>query len=49
MYKDENGVVEDSFQAFLVDGANFTETEEYPIIREDMVPTNPQTKLMPFY
>ena len=48
MYKDENGVVEDSFQAFLVDGANFTETEEYPIIREDMVPTNPPTKLMPF-
>ena len=48
MYKDENGVVEDSFQAFLVEGANFTKEEEYPIIREDMVPKCPPTKVMPF-
>ena len=31
MYKDENDVVEDLFQAFLVEGANFTEIEEYPM------------------
>lgn len=48
MYKDKNGVVEDSFQAFLVDGANFTKEEEYPILREDMVPSFPPTKVMPF-
>ena len=48
MYKDKNGVIEDSFQAFLVDGATFTQEEEYPITREDMVPTIPPTKLMPF-
>lgn len=33
MYKDKNGVVEDSFQAFLVEGANFTKREEYPFTR----------------
>ena len=49
MYKDKNGVIEDSFQAFLVDGANFTKEEEYPIIRADMVPNNPPTKIMPFF
>ncbi len=49
MYKDKNGVIEDSFQAFLVDGANFTKEEEYPIIREDMIPNNPPTKVMPFF
>lgn len=49
MYKDENGVTEDSFQAFLVEGANFTKEEEYPIIREDMVPNCPPTKVMPFF
>ena len=49
MYKDENGVVEDSFQAFLVDGADFTKEEEYPIICENMVPQIPPTKIMPFF
>lgn len=48
MYKDENGVIQDSFQAFLVDGANFTENEEYPILEEWMVPEIPPTKVMPF-
>ena len=38
----------DSFQAFLVDGANFTELEEYPILREDMVPSTIPEKIMPF-
>ena len=46
MYKDKDGIVEDSFQAFLVDGADFTKEEEYPIIREDMVPQNPPTKVI---
>ena len=49
MYKDKNGVIEDSFQAFLVDGANFTNEEEYPILREDMVPNVPPIKVMPFF
>lgn len=49
MYKDKNGVIEDSFQAFLVDGANFTSVEEYPILREDMIPNNPPAKVMPFF
>jgi hypothetical protein len=48
MYKDENNVVEDSFQAFLVEGANFTENEEYPIIESWMIPSIPPKKIMPF-
>ncbi len=48
MYKDKNNVVEDSFQSFLVDGANLTDGEEYPVIKEDMVPAFPPTKVMPF-
>ncbi len=38
----------DSFQAFLVDGAEFTKKEEYPILREDMVPSNIPQAVMPF-
>ena len=48
MYKDENNVVEDSFQAFLVEGASFTENEEYPIIPDWMVSKIPPKKIMPF-
>ena len=48
MYKDENGVIEDSFQAFLVDGANFTKEEEYPILEKWMIPDVPPKKIMPF-
>ncbi len=48
MYKDKNEVVEDSFQAFLVEGANFTEIEEYPIIENWMIPEVPPKKIMPF-
>lgn len=40
--------VEDSFQAFLVDGAEFTNVEEYPILREDMVPSKLPEKIMHF-
>jgi len=49
MYKDQDGVIEDSFQAFLVDGANFTKEEEYPIQEEWMVPNYPPVKVMPFF
>lgn len=38
----------DSFQAFLVEGAEFTKNEEYPIIRSDMIPKKPPLKIMPF-
>lgn len=48
MYKRKDGTVEDSFQAFLVEDANFTQQEEYPIIKDWMVPQNPPTKVMPF-
>lgn len=44
-YNDE---VEDSFQAFLVEGAEFTPEEEYPIIRSDMVPDRAPERIMPF-
>ncbi len=49
MYKNEDGMVEDSFQAFLVDGADFTKEEEYPILKEWMVPQKPPVKVMPFF
>ena len=48
MYKDENNIVEDSFQAFLVEGANFTENEEYPIIEDWMISQEPPKRIMPF-
>ena len=43
-----NGVVEDSFQAFLVDGAEFTSREQYPKLRADMIPQIVPKKIMPF-
>jgi len=48
MYKNKDGIVEDSFQAFLVDGANFTQNEEYPILEESMISSIPPRKIMPF-
>lgn len=48
MYRDENNLVEDSFQAFLVEGANFTKEEEYPILERWMIPEIPPKKIMPF-
>lgn len=48
MYKDKNKMVEDSFQAYLVEGANFTKNEEYPILEKDIIPTVPPNKIMPF-
>lgn len=48
MYRDENNIVEDSFQAFLVEGANFTKEEEYPILERWMIPEIPPKKIMPF-
>lgn len=46
-YLKEKEVV-DSFQAFLVEGAHFTENEEYPIIEKDMVSKCIPEKIMPF-
>lgn len=48
MYKQKDGLIQDSFQAFLVDGADFTKEEEYPIINNWMVPTTLPRKIMPF-
>lgn len=49
MYREIDGTVEDSFQAFLVDGAKFTSEEEYPIIEDWMVSQNPPANIMPFH
>ena len=40
--------VEDSFQAFLVKDASFTEREEYPSLRADMISSVLPSKIMPF-
>lgn len=40
--------VPDSFQAYLVEGASFTKTEEYPILKEDMISKNIPIDIMPF-
>lgn len=40
--------VKDSFQAFLVEGARFTNHEEYPIIRDEMVSNVIPKRIMPF-
>ena len=48
MYKDKNGIITDSFQAFLTKGANFTNDEEYPIIDSWMIPNNPPKKIIAF-
>ena len=48
MYRDLDDKVEDSFQAFLVEGASFTLKEEYPIISDWMIPKVPPKEIMPF-
>ena len=48
MYKNSNNIVEDSFGAFLVEGASFTENEEYPIIEDWMISKTPPKTIMPF-
>ncbi len=40
--------VEDSFQAFLVEGAYFTKTEEYPIIPKEFISNKLPGKIMHF-
>ena len=40
--------VEDSFQAFLVKGAHFTKTEEYPIIPREFISNRLPVKIMHF-
>ena len=44
----DNDVVEDSFRAFLVRGADFTHKEEYPIIPSRMISKVPPKRIMPF-
>lgn len=49
MYRNiSDGSVEDSFQAFLVEEAEFTQNEEYPIIESWMVPETPPARILPF-
>lgn len=43
-----NGTVPDSFQAFLVENAEFTPVEQYPILRADMISTELPVKILPF-
>jgi len=44
----QNTTVDDSFQAFLCRGARFTEVEEYPILRQEMISSTPPNKILPF-
>lgn len=48
MYRTKTNIVEDSFQAFLVDGASYTQKEEYPILERRMIPKVPPKEIMPF-
>lgn len=41
--------VEDSFGAFLVENAEFTEVEEYPILPQSFVANDAPNKVMPFF
>lgn len=43
-----NRLVEDSFQAFLVEGAKFTTNEEYPIIPIEYISSSIPLDIMPF-
>ena len=40
--------VPDEFHAFLVKDAKFTNEEEYPILREDMIPSTAPKRIIPF-
>lgn len=40
--------VSDSFSAFLVENAQFTQNEEYPILRDEMISKEVPAKIMPF-
>ena len=42
------GKVEDSFGAYLVEGAHFSSHEEYPIIEERMIAKTIPVDIMPF-
>lgn len=46
--KIDKQVVPDSFQAYLVNGANFTKQEEYPILEDYMISKNKPLDIMPF-
>jgi len=44
----DNKIVDDSFQAFLTEGAFFTSKEEYPILQERMISKTIPQKIIPF-
>lgn len=48
IHSNERTPISDSFQSFLVSGANFTASEEYPIIPEAFVSKTAPKRLMPF-
>lgn len=48
-YRNSNNEVEDSFGAYLVEGAEFTSIEEYPIIKIENISKEPPIKIMPFH
>lgn len=48
MYRTKNLIIEDSFQAFLIEGAKLTRVEQYPIIPNWMISKSVPTKIMPF-
>lgn len=47
-YPKNEGKVEDSFGAYLVEGAHFSSHEEYPIIEERMIAKTIPVDIMPF-
>lgn len=48
-YRNKNNEIEDSFNAYLVEGAEFTTIEEYPIIKKENVSSKPPIKIIPFH
>lgn len=48
-YRNLNNEVEDSFGAYLVEGAEFTRIDEYPIIKIENISKKPPIKIMPFH
>lgn len=44
----KNKEIKDTFQAFLVDGADFTDIEQYPILEKDMISNDIPNKIISF-
>lgn len=47
-HPENQGIVTDSFGAFLVEGAHFSKHEEYPIIEREMISKDIPVDIMPF-